>query len=98
MRKGTTRPLAKWLLGFLGILAVGWVIYFMPLGRELAVRLLGKTGSMSTPLLRRALQDENHMVRWAARDALLELGPPETPFRLSLRRSTTPTMTCASKP
>jgi HEAT repeat protein len=79
MKKGTTKPLAKWSLVLLGILAIGWVIYLMPLGRELAVRLLGKTGSMSTPLLRRALQDENHMVRWAARDALLELGPRAVP-------------------
>jgi HEAT repeat protein len=77
MKNLANKPL--WLLGFLSIFVIGWVVYLIPLGRELTVTLLGKTGPRSTPLLGRALQDENHMVRWAARDALLALGTRAVP-------------------
>src|SRR5438874_256669 len=79
MKNSAGKTLAKWLVGCVGILAIGGVIYLVPLGRELTVRLLGKLGPVATPLLRRALQDDNHMVQWAARDALLEQGVRAVP-------------------
>jgi HEAT repeat protein len=82
MKSSAGGIIAKGLVACLGILAVGVVVYLMPLGRELMVRLLGKMGPVATPLLRRALQDDNHMVQWAARDALLELGVGAVPSLL----------------
>jgi HEAT repeat protein len=74
MKKLPCKTLAKWLVGSLGIVLIGWVFYLIPLGRELAVIVLSKTGSVAVPFLRHALQDEDHRVRWAAHDALAELG------------------------
>jgi HEAT repeat protein len=79
MKKPTPQTLAKWLVGCLGIVPIGLVIYLLPLGRELSVTLLGKLGPVATPLLRHALDDENNQVRWAAHDALVALGPTAVP-------------------
>jgi HEAT repeat protein len=84
MKKPLHKALVKWLIGCLGILLIGCVLYLMPLGRELTVLVLGKTGPVAVPFLRHALQDEDHRVRWAAHDALKELGVAAVP---SLMRS-----------
>jgi HEAT repeat protein len=79
MKKLANKTVAKWLIGCLGVLLISWISYQTPLGRELAVRCLAKTGSLAVPLLRRALQDEDNGVRWAAHDALKELGSGAVP-------------------
>ncbi len=79
MKKLLNKALTKLLVGCLGILLIGWIIYLLPLGRELTVSLLGKMGPVAVPLLRHALQDEDHMVQWAAHDALKELGARAVP-------------------
>jgi HEAT repeat protein len=79
MKKPAKQTLAKWLVGCLGIISIGILIYLLPVGRELAVTVLGKLGPVSTPLLRHALHDEDNMVRWAAHDALVALGGKAVP-------------------
>src|SRR6266404_1451345 len=79
MKKPAIQTIAKWLVGCLGMLLIGWIIYLTPLGRELAVSSLGKIGPVAVPLLRHALQDEDNGVRWAAHDALKELGTKAVP-------------------
>jgi vesicle coat complex subunit len=79
MKKILNKPLTKWLVGCLGILLVGWITYLMPLGRELAVIVLGKMGPVAVPFLRHALNDDDNGVRWAAHDALKELGAGAVP-------------------
>jgi hypothetical protein len=82
MKKPAPRTLAKWLVGCLAIIPIGLLIYLLPLGRELSVTLLGKLGPVATPLLLRALDDENDQVRRAAHDALVGLGPRAVPSLL----------------
>jgi HEAT repeat protein len=82
MPKLANKTLAKWLVGCLGIPLIGLIIYLVPMGRELTVGLLGKMGPVAVPLLRHALQDEDHRVQWAARDALRKLGPRAVPSLL----------------
>jgi HEAT repeat protein len=86
MKRLTNTTLAKCLVGCLGILLVGGVMYVMPLGRELTVIMLGKTGSVAVPVLRRALQDDDHNVQAAAIEALKKIGAGAVP---SLRRALT---------
>lgn len=82
MNEAAKTILAKWLAACLGILAIALLIYYLPLGRELSITLLGKLGPVATPVLRRALDDENDKVRWAAHDALVALGPGAVPSLL----------------
>jgi L-ascorbate metabolism protein UlaG (beta-lactamase superfamily) len=79
MKKLLNKPFTKWLVGCLGVLLIGWIIYLTPLGRELTVILLGKMGSVAVPLLQHALQDEDYGVRSAAENALKALGATAVP-------------------
>jgi HEAT repeat protein len=82
MKRLANTTLAKCLVGCLGILLIGCIVYLSPLGRELAVVLLGKTGTVAVPVLRRALQDEDPKVQAAALEALKKIGAGAVPSLL----------------
>lgn len=65
--------LAKGLVICLGLLLVGWMLYRTGWVREIVVGRLAGIGRPAVPLLRSALQDEDHKVREAARNGLRSL-------------------------
>ncbi|HLJ95498.1 MAG TPA: HEAT repeat domain-containing protein [Gemmataceae bacterium] len=79
MKRLTNKTLIKGVVGLLGIVLIGLIIDLVPLGREMTVIVSGKIGPMATPLLRHALQDEDHNVREAAYSGLQDLGARAVP-------------------
>jgi HEAT repeats len=82
--KATNKPgkwdkLAKGVVVCLGLLLFAWLLWQAPFVREVGVEWLGKIGSPAVPVLRKALQDENHKVRGAAREALRKIGTDAVP-------------------
>ncbi len=76
-RRKAASLLTKGLVICLGLLLVVWMLYRTGWVREIMVSRLAAIGEPSVPLLRRALQDEDHRVRGAARNGLLSLKPEQ---------------------
>jgi HEAT repeat protein len=81
-KTGTTRKKpgpwdkpVKALVLVLGLLLFGWLLWLSPLVRQIGVPWLGKLGTPAVPMLRHALQDDDHWVRAAAAEALRKVGP-----------------------
>jgi HEAT repeat protein len=87
MKKPSREKLAKRLVACLGAMLIGWVLYRAPLTRELGVHGLGLLGGHATPLLRRAIQDEDPRVQRAAREALERVGPAAVPSLVETLKS-----------
>src|SRR3954468_13445625 len=79
-KKSTRREkLAKAAVVCLGVVLAGWLLSRAAWVREAGVRLLGKVGKPALPLLRRALRDDDTLVRQAAREGLAQVGEAAVP-------------------
>src|SRR5262245_55954678 len=61
---------------------LGAFFFLSPPGRELGMHCLARLGPPAVPLLRQAMDDENHWVRLAAIDELRKMGPEAVPSLL----------------
>jgi HEAT repeat protein len=73
------QTLAKLLVGFLGIVLIGCLLYQDATIRTAVVGVAGKLGKPAVPFLRNALHDESSQVRGKADHALRELGEGAVP-------------------
>src|SRR5579872_470032 len=74
MKVISRQTLVKLLVGLLGVVLIGFLIYQDATVRATVVRIAGKLGKLAVPYLRSALQDESAAVRGQAHNALRELG------------------------
>ena len=90
MKMLSKQTFAKLVVGFLGILLIGWLLYQDGSVRATVVGFVGKLGKPAVPYLRSALNDENSHVRGKADHALRLIGEDAVPSLTESLNSTNP--------